>query len=542
MKNGLQWIKRILLALASIMLLLLLAVHLGGNYAINKYLSKEIVVGENALQVSGTSISIDWIKTVFHFEPTLALKIDSLEYKLLTRDQKNLRGIVSKPKPISKPFSFSDTLALPEFKIPVAAEVEVKNLIVSDSLGKLITGSGIEISTVGSREVNMYVQALNARDLKLGEQKLPIEIKVDVNWKDVENIKSHVNVVILDSGKSSNDHGKDGFDLNVISKKTNLLKSAVELKVNAATSKKYFEKKNSPEIKNLEVELGVAFDSQFKVNINLKAMVMGLSDTGQYQLGTQKLSVKMNYQDSAGIWEILSTGSTGEKLNLQGNVKVTDFALDSLMKPDFLLRKLAVNASGSVDGVRVKVNQKWLAAKMELKDARFSDQKIGVNLVTGDGSSVMANVVHVNSKTKTVSNSIKKINPDPLQDWRGTFSVEVAPEERFLKAFTDTQVVFQKLSLQGNVKDGKILANTAIKGFKAYGFYGDQILLNHTITQKEYRLRNSKWISPKGTWLMAGEVKLQGKVKPIHFHLESSENGKLDFNMPSSDRMQAKVS
>lgn len=547
-------LKAIFLALGLGCLALFALVFFGGRWAVDHYLTRELAVGDGRLQLVGarfrwsldlradavvytspalrvaagrTVVSADLFRSLTRFQPTIALDVDTVLLRLIPR-----------PEPAdSQPLA--DSIAFPSFRIPVGASVRVGRLVVEDSGGRMARLEEVELKTKGPQGLGLTVGKAVVR------QTGPLEHRLEsgVAWDDSSQV-----VARLVWGR-----GRDHAELEARLPKSNVRRASVSLRARVASSRPYAEALGLPSstvrVEGIEAGIDAAVGMGFVVDARIGATVSGFPDSLPVRLGSQKLSIGFKFRDSAGTWSIRSRGDRGERVDLRGSVIVD--ATDSLANPAWLARHAAATADGRLGGFVVKAGGATRVADLEIADLRVSENGLAGRIATGDGSRVQVDLRKKKSGVPATAakRGSGRAQPVPrpsappavLPGWSGIFSARVAPGERWLTAFTDTQVVFKQLQVAGDLAAGEVRAVVVATGLKAYGVMADSLHLVNRYGNRGYVLEPSHLVGRGVDWELSGQVELSKPDRPLSFRFANPSHGSVDFSMRNPDRMEAHV-
>ena len=137
-----KWFTRILIALGGTILVLFIATYFGGQWAVQKYLARELAVGDGKIHLvepkfhwsldltadsaayqspslqaltGHTAVSVNLFRSLTQFSPSIALVTDTLRVTLIPTPD------TLKPKVDSVPF--------PEFKLPAQISIRIDRQI-----------------------------------------------------------------------------------------------------------------------------------------------------------------------------------------------------------------------------------------------------------------------------------------------------------------------------------------------------------------------------------------------------------------------------
>ncbi|HKP98565.1 MAG TPA: hypothetical protein VJ385_22735 [Fibrobacteria bacterium] len=528
------------------------AVYFGGRWAAQKYLAEEIKVGEgrvrlvsprfrwsldlsadSALYLSPTLdvaagrtvVSANLFRSLLRFGPSVTLDVDTLTLRIAPGPD------TVKPKRDSIPF--------PEVRIPAAVLVRAGRILVSDTAGLLVRCDGLVLETQGPQGARLAIREAEARPLGGLRQSLA----ASAAWDDSTRVLARL----------AWRRAGDSISLDVRMPKANLLRAAAELRVHLASSRPYAEALKLPPAPRAE-----GFDAAFRATLGrtlsfeggLDARVSGFPDSLPLKLGPQKLAVRLAFKDSAGTWSVKSRGDGGEDVDLGGTLYVTK--ADSLADPAWLARHAGATAKGHLRGFTVVAGGKRGQANLEVAGLRASGEAIQADIATGDGSRIAADLrlaaaakpATRAAKTIKTANRAKGRQPASqpgLPDWNGTFSVRIAPGERWMVAFTDTNVVFKKAQVNGRIAGGEVTALVEASGLKAYGLMADSLRLVNRYGKGGYVLEPSHLVWRGVDWELAGRVGLDKPGRPMEFRMGNPKYGSVEAAMPRPDVMEARV-
>jgi hypothetical protein len=562
-----KWIKRILTAMGALALALFLAVYFGGRWAAQKYLAREIAVGEGRVRlvaprflwsldlsadsvlyaspaadvaVGRTSISADLFKSLLRFSPAVILDVDTL-------------SLVIKPTPDTvKPKK--DSIPFPDFRLPADIRVRAQRVQVSDSGGPMAEMEGLLLETTGPQSVRLSIREARARQTGTLRQSLAAAAA----WDD--SLEASVQAVWKREG--------DSVHVAALLPKANLLRATAELKAWVASSDPYMEAfklpATLPRLEGLAAGIKASMPGSFRIEADVKARVSRFPDSLPLKLGPQNVAVRMGFADTAGTWSVTSRGAGGEDVDLKGNLYVT--GRDSLANPAWLAAHAGATAKGHMRGFAVTAVGKQGTADLQVAELRASGDAIKADITTGDGSRIAADLRKSPTKSpaakspgnavapktaaakgpaqkaKAKSGKTAQAAPAPaLPDWNGTFSVNLAPGERWLVAFTDTNVVFKSAQAVGAIRNGEVTAELAMTGLKAYGVSADSLRLHNRYGRGGYELMPSHLYWNKVDWELYGKVGLDKPGKPMSVHVGNAEFGTVDAAMPSPGVMEAHI-
>lgn len=530
-----KWIKRILAALGILFLAFFLAIYFGGRWAAGHYLARELAVGQGKLRlvapefrwsldldadsllydsptlkasVGRTRVSADLFKSLLRFSPSVTLDVDTVSLRIFPGPD------TVKPRPDSLPF--------PAFRIPATVRVRAGRILVADTAGPLVRCDGLLVETHGAQGAGLSIRELQARPLGTLTQSLT----ADASWEAADRV----------SGRIVWRRGGDSIAVAADAPKANLLRAGAALRAHLASSEPY-----AKALKLAPRPRADAFDASFRASLDgppgmegdLKARVSGLPDSLPIKLGPQNLAIRIAFKEGAGTWSVTSRGQGSENVALAGTLFAT--ARDSLSNPAWLARHLGATAKGHLRGFQVTAGGKQGVADLEVRDLRASADAIRAQIVTGDGSRILADL------GRAPGQSNNQATPPALPPWNGTFSAQIAPGERWLVAFTDTNVAFRKFAVDGRIAGGEASAVVQAFGLKAYGVAADSLRLDNRYGRAGYVLAPSHLYRRGLDWELSGKVGLSQRDRPMAFRVANAKYGSVEAAMPRPDLMEAHV-
>ena len=544
-----KWLLRIAIALAALLLVAALAVYLGGPWAVERYLRRDIAVGGGSLRLSGAEfrwnldltadtlqygspgldaraegvrVSANLFRSLFKFSPSLDLDVADVDLRFKAVDD-SLEEKVRKPEEKGPP-------AFPDFGIPASIKAKAGRLRASGDTADFGSVYGVRLANDGERAVRLRIDSL---DLPAGPASArgapPLRLSLDVSldWSGREELQG-----VLEASLGGALAG-DGARLALRARKDDLRRAGIDLHTRIASLARYrFLLGESPYVAGAggwEGDLGARVDlaDGLKADLSLDGRFGGLSGKLPVVLSPQRLALRFAFADSAGTWSVKSAGGAGESLDLRGSLAVapqdTAAPRDSLRNPGWLLRHLAVTLSGTAGGIPVTAAGKTVEAELSVRSARYAPGRAVLEARTGGGSEIAAD-----------------LRQGP-RGWNGTFSAGVAPGEAWLTAFTDTNVAFRRLTVAGSVREGRVRAVTDALYLSAYGLLADTLVAVHRYDARGYVLESGRISRAGAAWDLSGSVELSKRSRPLAFRVDGGPDGSAEVRMPRPDIIEARV-
>jgi hypothetical protein len=522
-----KWLKRIFLALAGLAMVLFLAVYFGGRWAVGHYLAREIAVGGGKVRlveprflwsldlgadsvlysgpgidvaVGATALSADLFRSLLRFSPAVRLTLDTVSLRLTPVDKPD----TVKPRP--------DSIAFPAIRIPAAISIRIGGILVSDSGGAMVRCEGIALATDGPQGLHLDVREVRARQTGALRQSLSAR----ASWEDTASVL--VRAAWRQAG--------DSLAAEVRAPKANLLRAQAALRAHLASSEPYAAAfklpPNLPRLDGVEADLKASMPGSFRVDADVKARVSRFPDSLPLKIGPQRVAIHFGFRDTAGAWSVESRGEgagSAEDVTLGGGLRVARTgAEDSLADAAWLARHMGVTAGGHVRGFAVTAAGKHGTADLEISELRVSS---------------------INADLRKAA--AKRSRGSALAEWNGTFAVDLAPGERWLVAFTDTNVAFASARIKGGIAGGEVAATLTATALKAYGVAADSLRLDNRYGKGGYVLRPSHLYRNGIDWALSGKAGLDRPGRPMEIHLANAVWGSVDAAMPAPNVMEAHV-
>lgn len=547
-----KWLKRIAMALGALGLCLFLAVYFGGRFAVIHYLGREWKAGEGRFRVyapqfrwsldlaadsawyespsadarvSGVRLSADLFRSLVHFEPSARLTADSVWVRVRPGPD------TAKPRPDSLPF--------PDFRLPLAASVRIGRAVVrdtaSDSLAPLAEAEGLEVKTGGERKVSLKLAALKAR----ATGSLIHRLRAAADWSGKDSV----------AATAAWGCGKDSATVAADLAKADMLGLAARAHVRIASSRPYARALGLPaslpraEAVSLDAELGRARDLSAAIKLDLRAS--GLPRDLPLGLPDQSIAFRCDFAGKAGHWSFRSRGGSTEA-DLGGAISVA--RADSLADPAFLLRYAQVTLAGRLRGFRATVGGKALPADLDIKEARLAPDAIRAEAATGDGSRLEADLRRSGGPARQPDPRRKPgqrrqgnlpVTPGALPPWDGTFSLDLAPREAWMLAFTDTNIAFARARLTGEVRRGQARAVLEAASLQAYGVLADSLRAVLRYAGGTYTVEPSRLWHKGALWELTGEARTGRPGPPASFRLSNPDFGSAEASQAGPGKLEA---
>lgn len=521
-----KWFKWALIGSAAFVAVAIAVVLIGAPWAVSHFLGRDLRVGEGRLHLKDprfrwslslaadslvydapalrvdagrVKVSADLFRSLLRFSPSVDLEVDTLRLAL-----RPVADSLRRPKRKAK----SDSLVFPDFKLPVSARVHAGAVALSDSAGPRLRITGVTLADAGKRGADLEIKEAGAREL--GDRTVALNLSVD--WS-TDSLVAKLRVA----------SGGDSVAADLRSDKRALDFLSAEIRARVATTRAYTAslRGKPPAMTGLDFRARAGRAAQgLSLDFTLQGVLEGLPDSLPLRPGAVRLSARGRFSGAAGTWAVNGTGSKGGDIDLGGNLEVTE--RDSLANPAWLLRHLAATARGTLRGIPVRVAGREGEATLALERARWAPGAAELSARTGDSTRIEGNFAR------------------GKKGWDGRFSLVLAPGEKWIAAFVDTNVTYARLVARGELKEGRLRAVTDASGLRAYGLLADTLHAEHAYGPEGYALGPARLVHAGAAWDL--EARLSNKKgKPLTARVSNPQYGSVDFSMPRKTLMEARL-
>lgn len=529
------------------MCLLALAIpslYLGGPWAVEKFLGQELALGQGRLRIlhprftwrlnlaadslayhapglrvlSGAAeVSVDLFRSMMRFAPAVRVDLDGVEAITLPSSRDSIAKKPAWPLP--------DSLAWVDFPLPVALQIRAKLLAWSDTSGKRLSLHEVVLRNLGANAFEGAIGRLQAKAL----DSIAFSLRMHADWSgDSVRFRTVLGKALPaglgeDNGKAPGDKSlgyvNDTVALELRGPKSNLLRSEAQVRLFVASLGPYTSAfrlpPDLPSIHGMQVAARAGLSRGLRLRLDAHASLSHFPPGAPYRLTPQSLALTLAFADSQGHWTLASHGQAGEKIKAEGSMHAAGLSPDSLLHPAAWRQHGRAEATVTAQGIPLVVAGKSVVAEARLQVTRLSLHGFQMEMRTGDASHLAADLNR---------------NGD---SWDGDFSAALSSQERWIRAFIDTAIVFHDLKVKGRVERNQVEAATSLAGLSAFGLKADSVTLRHRYADGQYSLLPSSWSLGAVTWELQGKVDLARPARPMEFHLHHPDFGHLDFRLPA---------
>ncbi|MFP4416668.1 MAG: hypothetical protein ACLFSB_05315 [Chitinispirillaceae bacterium] len=523
--KGLRWF---LYALLILILLIPPAVYLLGNWWLNTYATETIQFGQMSVQAfdphlawnltvtadsviysspsltaRGGKIVVDPLvaPSLLALKPVVDLNLDSA-WIVLPADTAD-----TTEKPDTTEVALPDSIHFPDFAMPVRAAVSAEYIAMYRDTAFVVAAHDLK-ATTSAKEAALYVDRV---DYRMTDSLFP-SIDLFINWSDS----------LIDASLSVA-RGPDTVRLEAHHSKNNLLHAWDTLHVSAQSSHAYqsFYPQSLPQLSNVDATFTAHTDGRYRFDGDLAVDVGGIGNRYPLRLTDQALSFTFLLDDTTGFWRLKSSGEK-EQISLEASMEVR--RIDSLPDLANLVDKVGMTLSGHIRGIPVRLADQWVMLGVTIPRMRASSRRIAGEVVTTDG-------------TRLEAVAAKK-----PKEWGGSFDVDIAPDERLLRVFVDTNMQFDEAYVSGKFSGTELSASSAFFDVAAYGGVADSLYAVHEFDmQTGYTLKPSRLFHDDMVWTLSGNMDVRGDFPSMVWQATNEKHGTIRFSMPTADSMYAEA-
>lgn len=512
------------LALGGLLLLFGIALAVGSWWLEHRYLRDEIRFGESRVHAHGARL--DWwalrvtADSVWFRSPTVEVRADSARV-----DADLLRGLMHF-RPAARVAADSvyvrlradtlpdttkplDSLAWPDFKLPLAARVKVRVFVLEDDSGRMVHAESLTARTRGGKRVEARVGTARTR----WTQELALGATAAADWALADSVSAEGEVR----------RGPDRVRLNLRHAKRPLWKGRDALSAEIADSRPYaraFGGKDAdslPRLRNVRLEASARVSRKPELDLSLRGGVAEYRMNPDFALSPQAVDLTLRWKDDRGNLRLRSRGLEGEDVSLQAEAR--RLALPAGRDSAPLWEQAAVSLRGHAKGFRVRVQDTLRQADLVIDRADWNGRVLDARVHTGDSSSLNASGSARGGK-----------------DWNAAFALDVNPGERWLKVFLGSNVTFDEFEARGEARSTasgvSVKAMAAARKLTAWGVHVDSARTWHEYGPQGYVLKPSKLYHGKTVWEGAGRVappKRPGGKVSMEFTLAAPGKGSVRY-------------
>lgn len=572
------------MALGVLGLCLFLAIYFGGRWAVQHYLAREWQAGPGAfrvfapdfrwsldlaadsawyrnptaeVRVSRIRLSADLFRSLVRFAPSARLEAESVFVRLRPGPD------TVKPRPDSIPF--------PDFKLPLAAVVRIgwietrmegdsadpargmaadtavataADSATASNRAPLVLAEGVELNTRGERAATLSIASLKAG----ATGSLVHRMRAAVDWGAGDSL-------LAGAGWGC---GTDSASLEARLPKANLLFFSARARARLAASRPYARAfglaDDLPRAEAIALDADLARGRALTAKLELGLRAAGLPRTLPIGLPDQAVTLRCEFSGHQGKWSLRARGrgAEGTEVDLKGGLSTAAAPEDSLAEPAFLARHAQVTLEGRVRGFRVRTGGKDLPADLDVREARLAPDAVRASLSTGDGSRIEVDLRRTaTEKTRTPKSKPRMASgsrragsgkaqaaPAGLPPWDGTFSVDLAPRETWMLAFTDTNLAFARARLAGEVRHGEAKARLDARALRAYGVLADSLSAPIRFARGAYSVAGARlWRGRGAPWDLSARVEPGRPGPPASVTLSHPEAGSVEASQAGAGKL-----
>jgi hypothetical protein len=513
-----------LVAILGVAAVLGASVLAGGWWLEHRYLHKEIRFGENRLHAYGARF--DWwalrvrADSIWFRSPTVEVRADSarvdadllrglLDFRPAARvtvDSVYLRLRADTLPDTTKPL---DSLAWPEFSIPVAARAKVRVFVLEDDSGRMVHAESLQARTRGGKRVEARVGNARTRWTKT----LALGATASADWSRRDSVTAQGEVR----------RGPDRIRLDLRHAKRPLWKGRDAVSAEIADSRPYArvfggrDADSLPRLRNVRLQASARVSRDPELELSLRGGLAEYRMNPEFALSPQSVNLTARWKDDRGDARLRSRGLEGEDISLQAQGRRLPLPAGRDSAP--LWERAAVSLRGHARGFRVLVQDTLRKADLMIERADWNGRVLDARVRTGDSSVLQA-----------------RGGARAGDDWNATFALDANPGERWITVFLGRNVTFAAFRAEGNARGtpSGITAEAMASARKltAWGVHVDSARTWHAYGPGGYVLKPSKLYHGKTAWEGSGRVtpprRPGGKVS-MEFNLAAPGKGSVRY-------------
>ncbi len=529
MKKAIRWF---FLSLAMLILVLAAATLIGGNILLERYLGGVLTLGNTRVRIYDPDVTwrftvradsavvtmpgAEFRATVAEINPALVQSLISLQAtaavtlhtaEVILTPAPADTGRASKPRETEPP-------SFPEISPPVDAALRIDRFRVRDSAGTIVSGANLRGEALPTSAL-VHINSVRIPALDT----IHPRVRVAASWADSHWVNATATV----------GWRRDSVILAAHHRKQNLYWARDTLWVAAESSRPYehalLQDSPVPRIRNLALSVRVNLDSSgYSAQTDLRADIRELyrmQPRMARDLSTQQLSLNIQLEDTAGQWRLRSRGERLEDIQLAGALKLP--RADSLPNVPRIVDYLVTTVQGRIRGIPLPVGDEVVTLDARIADARISMDSIDAHVVTGDGTEIAASLASADNQ------------------WQGAFQVSIEPDERWLRAFVDTNVMFQTARIRGTIEGTTVQARSWFTDVYAYGALADSLIASHRLTDEAYIIEDGGLWYEGIPWQISGRIGFAEDFPPMEYRIANQRYGRIHYAMPRENYMEAQV-
>jgi hypothetical protein len=441
-------------------------------------------------------LDADLLRGLTQFRPAARVAVDSV-YLRLRADT-----LPDTTKPL-------DSLAWPDFNLPVAARAKVRVFVLEDDSGRMVHAESLQARTRGGKRVEARVGNARTRWTKT----LALGATASADWSIRDSVAAEGEVR----------RGPDRIRLNLRHAKRPLWKGRDAVSAEIADSRPYArafggrDADSLPRLRNVRLQASARLARAPELDLSLRGGLAEYRLNPEFALSPQSVDLSVNWKDDRGDLRLRSRGLEGEDISLRAEGRRLPLPAGRDSAP--LWERAAVSLRGHARGFRVLVQDTLRKADLVIDRADWNGRVLDARVRTGDSSVVEA-----------------KGSARSGDDWNAAFVLDANPGERWITVFLGRNVTFARFRAEGNVRGtpSGITAEAMASARKltAWGVHVDSARTWHAYGPGGYVLKPSKLYDGKTVWEGSGRVvppKRPGGRVSMEFNLAAQGKGSVRY-------------
>jgi hypothetical protein len=458
-------------------------------------------------EITAASIVADpaWIRSLRTLEFSVEAEAETavIRLKEQTRDQ---------PVDTAVQQILPDTIPFPEFSLPVLGSIDVSRILVLRDTTRLLETRDVTFRLPDQNAANLSIDRLTLSPA----DSLALSLRAHADWSAPGDIVFSALVT----------HENDSVVLRARHEKENLLYGSDSLYATIESSAPYLQILDSapalPRLSQLQLRSGLLLQQDKKtLQFSLRTRASDLSTVGLAAAGAQRVVLELNLDETSGRWRLRTDGEGDSNIRLSGLLH--GIHLPAYPRIDKLLANPSLSGSGKVSGLPIRMGEQTVRAGGVLDTFRVNQQSAITEVRTVDGSRVQGSASWDGQAVE------------------GRYRAQVAPGERWAKAFVDTNVVYRQALVEGTFGQEGTDFTSRLADVVAWGIAVDSVFAEHTAGPQGYELRSGTLFTSNGTWAVQGFVSADPSAEFLRFEASHAAGGRLVYAMPNPQTMRVRA-
>ncbi len=467
-----------------------------------------------AISISAQDISIQLtgIAGFNPFIPKAAVKIDSL-YAYTKGGNTTQQSSAEKR---AEQTSIPDCIPLPQISVPALVSLRLESGVFhSTSPEDTNGGFSAHLRNLRTRIRKGDVRIRIRQVTTSLSPDHDIAVQAAADWSDSLSLTYNVDI----------SHSTDSLRLAGMHSKENLLVATDSLFAIVADLRTYASLIPAdtalPLLRNIRANVRIEDLRSLEFSSIVTAVAESLDMAQPFVLGPQNLAFSLAMPDDTLSWEFEIEGTeSSERIAVSGDLTGIPAKISDITDLD--VSALTATGQGGIRNISLLLGDSIITTTVSIPRFRATSRKLTASVATVDGSDIRARVDF----------------GDPLS---GTFDAKVAPNEKWVRFFVDTNVTYETLYLAGGFSGEELTAKLRAYQVLAYGVNADSLFARNIVTSTLYRLDSARVFGDSVDWDAYGVVRWAPEPLRLDFSITNPFHGSATFSMRGEEVLQARA-